>query len=243
MRKNIENLLEKYFLMDFSFFLLRNLRWLIRKVRGTDFFLLKKYHSSAAIKKLHIGCGKNFIAGWLNSDYYPKSEDILHLDATTKFPFNDDTFDYIFSEHMIEHIPYASGSLMFSECYRILKNKGKIRISTPDLQFLIDLYKKEKSEVQIDYIKWATDQSIQNAPYCDDTFVINNYVRDWGHKFIYDEKTLSKALKIAGFTNIVRFDINQSQDESLQSLENESRMPAGFLRLESFTLEATKLSI
>lgn len=242
MRKNIENLLEKYFLMDFSLFLLRKLRWLIRKARGTDFLLLKKYHSSAAIKKLHIGCGNNLLEDWLNSDYHPKSNNILHLDATKKFPLNDNTFDYIFSEHMVEHIPYAGGALMFSECYRVLKNNGKIRISTPDLQFLIDLYKKEKSELQIEYIKWATNQSIKNAPYCDDTFVINNYVRDWGHQFIYDEKTLIQALKIAGFTNIVRFDINQSQDELLQSLENESRMPTGFLRLESFTLEATKLS-
>jgi hypothetical protein len=30
------------------------------------------------------------------------------------------------------------------------------------------------------------------------TFVINNFVRDWGHQFIYDEPALSAALRESG---------------------------------------------
>jgi predicted SAM-dependent methyltransferase len=150
-------------------------------------------------------------------------------------------FDYIFSEHMIEHISYSNGFAMLSECHRVLKNNGKIRISTPDLQFMINLYRDNKSELQIEYIKWAADRFIKSAPYPDDTFVINNFFRDWGHLFIYDEKTLRSSLERAGFTDIVRCELNESKDEALQNLENEKRMPRGFLKLESFTLEGTKL--
>jgi hypothetical protein len=63
---------------------------------------------------------------------------------------------------------------MLSECHRVLKNNGKIRISTPDLQFLIDLYRDNKSELQRQYIKWATDERIKGAPCYDETFVINS---------------------------------------------------------------------
>jgi hypothetical protein len=66
-------------------------------------------------------------------------------------------------------------------------------------------------------------------------------VRDWGHQFIYDEKTLRLSLERAGFTNIVRCDLNHSEIDSFKNLENESRLPAGFLKLETLTLEGTKL--
>jgi predicted SAM-dependent methyltransferase len=142
---------------------------------------------------------------------------------------------------MIEHISYPQGLFMMSECYRILKAEGKIRISTPNLEFLIDLYKADKPDLQKDYIKWATDRFIHYAPSANDTFVINNFVRDWGHQFIYDEKTLHSAMETVGFTNIIRVELNKSEVETLRDLEHENRMPESFLRLETFTLEGTKL--
>ena len=141
---------------------------------------------------------------------------------------------------MIEHIPYEKANNMLTECFRVLKINGKIRISTPDLNFLIGLYKKEKTSVQKEYIEWATKCFFKEAPYHDDTFVINNFVRDWGHVFIYDEKTLRHSMENAGFSNIERFELNVSNTSHLQNLENEKRMPEGFLALESFTLEGTK---
>ncbi|PID75572.1 MAG: hypothetical protein CSB23_03300 [Deltaproteobacteria bacterium] len=199
-----------------------------------------EYLAEKKIKKLHIGCGRNFLDGWLNSDLSPNSQDIISIDATAPFPFKNETFDYIFSEHMIEHISYPNGLLMLNECYRILKNSGAIRISTPDLFFLIDLYGDKKTKLQEDYIKWATDNFVKYAPCYDSIFVINNFVRDWGHLFIYDEKTLRASLKSAGFKNVVRCNLNESANEALCGLENENRMPEGFLKLESITLEGEK---
>jgi hypothetical protein len=48
-------------------------------------------------------------------------------------------------------------------------------------------------------------------------------------------------LEKAGFTKIVRCDLRESKDGALRNLENEKRMPKGFLKLESFTLEGTKV--
>jgi predicted SAM-dependent methyltransferase len=203
--------------------------------------LVKRYLSQNAIRKLHIGCGGNVLDGWLNADYDPHSETILRLDAAHQFPLDNDTFDYVFSEHVIEHIPYSQGVLMLAECFRILREHGTIRISTPDLSFLIDLHKGKKSHLQKRYVKWATDNFIKGAPYYDDAFVINNFVRDWGHLFIYDEKTLRSSLNKAGFTRVTRCDLSQSTDAALRNLENEKRMPKGFLRLETFTLEGRKV--
>jgi predicted SAM-dependent methyltransferase len=201
--------------------------------------MAQNYLQRDGFKKLHLGCGQNIIDGWLNTDYYPRHADIMHLDATQAFPLPSDSFDYIFSEHMIEHITYWGGLSMLKESARVLKPGGKIRISTPDLKFLIELYAEPKTQLQNDYIAWATESFTKTADKLD-TIVINNFVRDWGHQFIYDSKTLTRSLEMAGFAEIECFDINQSNDKALIDLENTSRMPLGFLQLESFTLEATK---
>ena len=215
--------------------------WHIKRERArVDRKIIDGYFRDHKIRKLHIGCGKNILKGWLNSDYYPQSAEILHLDATQPFPFKDAEFDYVFSEHMIEHITYAEGRHMLAECHRVLKPKGKLRITTPDLSFLIALYQNDKrSDLQNQYIKWSINQFIPNAPFSEDTFVINNFMRDWEHKFIYDEKTLRYSLENAGFTEITKRHVNNSEDEHLRDLEYETRMPAGFLELESIVLEGT----
>ena len=249
MRKLAKYIFRKVYLDGFIRGLFQNLRttkrhisWHSKRNFGrVDRAIIESYFAEREIKKLHIGCGGNILSDWLNSDFFPYSDSILHLDATDTFLFATDTFDYIFSEHMIEHITYSNGLAMLRECHRVLRNNGKIRISTPDLQFLIDLYRDNKSKLQREYIEWATDSFIKSAPYYDDTFVINNFVRDWGHLFIYDEKTLRSSLEKAGFTKIIRCGLNESKDETLQNLENEKRMPKGFLKLESVTLEGTKV--
>jgi predicted SAM-dependent methyltransferase len=141
---------------------------------------------------------------------------------------------------MIEHVPYSDGLFMLKECYRILKKNGKLRISTPDLAFLINLYSPQKSQLQQQYIEWSMRKYMLDAPYSDDTFVINNFVRAWGHSFIYDEKSLRAAMEHAGFSEIVKFNINDSNDVALRNLEYDDRMPLGFLQLETVTLEGTK---
>jgi predicted SAM-dependent methyltransferase len=215
-------------------------RRLRRKITGVDRKIIEQYLGQQKTKKLHLGCGNNIIEGWLNSDLFPESNRVVHIDAKETYPFDDETFDYIFSEHLIEHVSYEKGQHMLNECFRVLKDGGRIRISTPDLSFLISLYQSEKSELQKNYIRWATEAFIDGAPCCEDTFVVNNFVRNWGHTFIYDEKVLRFSLEKTGFKEITKCNLNKSEDKILRNLENEKRMPGGFLRLESFTLEGTK---
>jgi predicted SAM-dependent methyltransferase len=100
-------------------------------------------------------------------DALPLLPDVLYLDATRRFSFKDAAFDYIFSEHMIEHISYQHSLNMLAECRRVLQPSGKIRISTPDLNFLINLYRDDKSELQQRYIKWST-RAFTNGPVPED---------------------------------------------------------------------------
>ena len=210
----------------------------LRFLLKTDSKIIQDYFSNNKVRKLNIGAGGASMSGWLNSDIEPKLKDILYLDATQDFPIEDNSFDYIFSEHMIEHITYNDAKRMISECFRILKPGGVIRISTPDLSFLVDLYKDNKSEVQTQFIRHSTDTWL-DTPYSS-VFVINNYVRAWGHQFIYDSEVLCNLLKQFGFAKINTFQVLESNDKQLQNLENVQRKPKGLIELESLSMEGTK---
>lgn len=216
------------------------LRVLRRGVAGADRRIIRRYLSRHGAKKLHVSCGDNGLEGWLNTEYFPTARGLVHLDATGPFPFPDGAFDFVFSEHMIEHVPYAGGQNMLRECHRVLREDGVLRVSTPDLAFLVDLYRSDKSELQRAYVDWNTKCFLPHAPHSEDTFVINNYFRCWGHSFIYDEKVMRHSLERAGFDDLETCELHASRHEALRSLEHEHRLPAGFLRLESLIMEGTK---
>ena len=221
------------------------IKWQSQRGFGrTDRQLIQQYLSTYAIKKLQIGAGTNLREDWLNTNYFPWRKEVMHLDASAPFPFANDTFDYVFSEHMIEHISYPQGLHMLRECFRALRPGGKIRISTPDIQFLFDLYQQKHTPIQAEYnewmVNWMRERDMESAPYPAPIFIINNFVRDWGHQFIYDEDSLRFALAQAGFTAVRRCQIQESEDPILRQLEHEQRYPPGFLRLETLTMEGSK---
>jgi len=65
---------------------------------------------------------------YVKADLAPSNKDIKKIDATA-IPFNNDTFDFLIANHILEHIPHYSKAL--SEFYRILKPGGIAILQTP----------------------------------------------------------------------------------------------------------------
>jgi predicted SAM-dependent methyltransferase len=194
----------------------------IRKLYG---FLIRhrqirRYFRNNQVKKLQLGTSNSPIVGWLNTDIVPTSRQVAYLDATSRFPFKDNTVDYIFSEHMIEHIEYESALAMLRECCRVLKPGGKIRMSTPDLRVLAGLLFNEKTAARNFYVDWMTKKFLPDATSCKEVFLINNAFRAWGHQFLYDRITIEMTMKKAGFKNIKYYQPGVSDDENLCGIES-----------------------
>lgn len=201
---------------------------------------INHYLEEHQVRKLQIGCGGTILNNWLNTDLYP-AKGRLFIDARKKLPFEDCTFDYIFSEHLVEHLEHREGVHYFCECFRIIKPGGTIRIATPDLRFLIDLYSSKKKELQEQYIVWAVNSFLPDVAVYQDTYVINNFFRNWGHKFIYDFKTLEDTMHKAGFININSCKVGESYDVELRGIESHDQViPEAFNKLETMVVEAIK---
>jgi predicted SAM-dependent methyltransferase len=206
--------------------------------------VLSDYLSGPGPFRLEIGAGMNGKPGWLATDLveqpHPSGTYSIELDAAKPFPIADGAFDFIYSEHMIEHIPFADGQSMLSECNRVLKPGGIVRIVTPSLGFVLRIMSPDRSLFEQQYLNWSLKISAPKAPAITNAFFFNNFVRDWGHTFIYDHETLRLAMTTAAFTNIKECFIGCSEHQALIGLENESRLPPGFLELESMIFEGTK---
>ena len=170
-------------------------------------------------RKLQIGCGKNPINGWLNTDVRWRPGKIAYLNATRRTPFGDGTFDYIFSEHMIEHFDYATGKKMLAECFRIMSSGGTIRIATPGLERLVEFFGDKRSWQHDRYKDWLLDWRYPDADKRRDSMVINCMFTQWGHKFIYDTETLTDILQDTGFVDVTVCKPGQSEHETLKNLE------------------------
>ena len=181
--------------------------------------IIKNYIETQEIKKLTLGAGRTVLKGWLNTDLSPKLTAIIHLDVTDPFPFKNNTFDYIYGEHLIEHLSWDNALFMLKECRRILKPLGTVRFSTPDLKVLIDLYKPDKLGFGEKYIKSVTDRFLTGIKTYNASFIINNAFRNWGHLFLYDEVLFNMVFKMAGFTDICRCLPWESKDPNLRGLE------------------------
>jgi predicted SAM-dependent methyltransferase len=194
----------------------------IKKMHGwvTRAPKIRSYLQNNQLKKLQLGTSNTLMAGWLNTDLVPMSRKVVYLDATRPFPFGNDIFDYVYSEHVIEHIEHQSAVSMLQECFRVLKAGGKIRISTPDLKVYTSLHSQEKTASQNFYIDWVIGKFMPEVDYGKEVFLINNAFRAWGHQFLYDRETLRVTLARIGFEDIKYYQPGVSDDENLRGIES-----------------------
>jgi hypothetical protein len=59
------------------------------------------YLASADRPRLHLGAGPRLLPGWLNSDLVTGD---IYLDITRRLPLPDASLDYVYGEHVIEHV-------------------------------------------------------------------------------------------------------------------------------------------
>jgi predicted SAM-dependent methyltransferase len=192
---------------------------------------------------LHIGAEIFAIPGWFNTDLDPRGEGIYFLDATLPFPFPSDSFDFIFSEHMIEHISLGDGMKMLRECRRILKPGGVIRTATPNLRNILALLSDLDGNEA--YLEWAVEQfELPKAPFPKAPSVINHFFRAWGHQFIYDPKMLQTSMEQAGFGEIVQCEIGASRHEPLRGLERHGERWSPWVnKFETMVFEGTATGV
>ncbi len=194
-----------------------------------------------AVRRLILGAGPCLRQGWLSTDLKPGSGRSV-LDVTRPFPFAGETFESVYSEHLIEHLSWPEGIRMLEECRRILRPRGRIRIATPDLEVILGLYGRDRDPEASRYIRWITDRNLKDISVYKASFVINNAFRNYGHRFLYDGELLEMALTQSGFTDIQRREVGLSDDENFRGIESHGKIIGSpeMAAFETMVFEATR---
>ena len=93
---------------------------------------------------LNIGCGAYWYhKNTISIDFDPNTCDIgLDLNSAEKLPFPDNRFKGIYTSHCLEHLQEPKVILWLTECLRVLKPGGTIRIVLPDVGKYFQAYKE-----------------------------------------------------------------------------------------------------
>ncbi len=121
------------------------------------------------------------------------------LDIGEPLPFADGALEWVYAEHLIEHVPLPTAVSWLTEVRRVLAPGGLLRLTTPDLRKYVEGYlsgdkffARHRRRVDL-AIGVAPAMPARNA------FMFNQIFYLYGHRWLYDLQELQYVLGQAGF--------------------------------------------
>ncbi len=176
--------------------------------------------------KLHLGCGKKYIAGFVHVDML----DYPHIDYQTSvdklFFAADNSVDLIYASHILEHFGRREFQSILKEWHRVLKKEGVLRISVPSFESIVKHYVQHADlEVLLGLI--VGGQKVGEFDY---------------HKMIFDKTLPENELKLIGFDNIKEYNWKTTEHSNIDDF-SQAYLPHLVKKngmLMSLNLEAVK---
>lgn len=197
--------------------------------------------------RFHLGCGPNFIAGFLNIDLRSDIEPgrLLRVsnvagayfacfDLSQGVPGCDNSLDLIYHCHFLEHLGYPEAIRLLQQARLRLKPGGRMRLLVPDLELWIANYQHNNTSFFDAYRRHALRRHAELFPTKGAVFM--GMLHQHGHRWGYDFETLNWLLRDIGFTDIERTLFQESRIPEIALME-----PYTALRgMESLCVECRK---
>lgn len=118
-----------------------------------------------------------------------------------------DSVELICASHVIEHLDGVAGLNLLKECHRVLAPGGLVRISCPDARKIIRMYEEgrlgEFDQINDGCVPGASSlEKLQALLYA-------------GHATAYDEESLARLLKEAGFNKVQKRAFRESASDKM----------------------------
>jgi predicted SAM-dependent methyltransferase len=139
--------------------------------------------------KLHLGCGKRYIPGYVHIDAV-EYQHIDHVATIDNLSFiQDSSIDVIYNCHVLEHFKRKEVSRVLKEWIRVLKPGGILRTSVPDFSKLCEVYQQHNKMEMVIGALFGRGDYLYNI-----------------HYNVFDFESLKTALVEVGFGNIAKYD-------------------------------------
>jgi predicted SAM-dependent methyltransferase len=135
---------------------------------------------------LHLGCGSINHPKFINIDGLPAPHIHYIRPIDNLSCFKRDSVDLIYACHCLEHFPHAKVPEVLTEWFRVLKQGGILRLSVPDFDLLLDIYRDSGNDIN----------TIISALMGGQDYKYNF------HMISFNKASLSSLLKNAGFREV-----------------------------------------
>ena len=127
----------------------------------------------------------------------------VHHNAEFGMPLSDNTADFVYSSHMLEHLYPETAERLVREVHRVLKPGGVFRVCVPDLEIAVSRYHNADRAAFLAY------------------FFPNDKRNEFGrHRYMYDYWMLDRMLVSAGFSSSRRLKYAVGSTPDIQFLDN-----------------------
>ncbi|MDR3031981.1 MAG: class I SAM-dependent methyltransferase [Kitasatospora sp.] len=156
------------------------------------------------------------------------------LDITQPLPFADRSVDWVYAEHLIEHVPLGTAVTWLAEVRRVLRPGGLLRITTPDLAEYVTGYLDDREQFFRRHRRRLRTMRVGPPMPERRAFMLNQIFYHFGHRWIYDEAELRYVLDRAGYGafTVVRREFQTGARPDVAALDT------AFRKDESIYLEA-----
>jgi len=146
------------------------------------------------------------------------NNNVVYMNLNKPWMYKPNSVDVVYASHLFEHLTQPSAELFLKESHRCLKQDGVIRIVVPDLYKIckryIETYETTGEQDPTQFIMWAINMH-REGQYGSRIGWLKRFVLEWQgyphqHKYMYDERSLSKKLQEHGFVDIRSASYGQS---------------------------------
>ena len=137
--------------------------------------------------KLHLGCGKRQLAGFVHVDLDDHPHIDVRSDVRDLSAFDDGCAELVYASHVLEYFDRTEVIAVLHEWRRVLCPGGTLRLAVPDFPALVQVYQKTGELERILgplYGRIAVQTPEPNCFY---------------HRTAYDLASLTRVLEAAGF--------------------------------------------
>ncbi len=183
--------------------------------------------------KLHLGCGKRHIPGFVHVDLC----DMPHVEykhgVDTLPMFENDSAELIYASHVFEYFDREEAQSVLAEWHRVLKPGGILRLAVPDFPALVRVYQMTGSLDRLVGPLYGR-MPVQCG---------ENGAQVIYHRTVYDFAALKTLLEGCGFGDVRRYDwrktIHKDRDDFSQAYFPHMDKTNGLLI--SLNVEAVKI--